>query len=166
MSTTNPPTDVDLNLATLSEVFTDENKARDFLESKLWPNGRVCPHCESTETYTLTGKEGSKHPVPAGVYKCKKCRKKFTVRLGTIFEESKVPISKWLLAIHLMTSRKTGVSSRQIARQLSVTQKTAWFMHYRIRQAMKQEPMAELLRGTGEVDEASVGGKGKRLMYG
>ncbi len=137
-----------LNLATLAGLFTDESKAREFLESKLWPDGVVCPHCESKEVYVLTAKEESKSPVRPGVYKCKICRKQFTVRIGTIFEESPLPLSKWLMAIHLMTSSKKGISSHQIARELGITQKSAWFLDHRIREAMTQEPMAGMLEGT------------------
>lgn len=157
----NPPTgtDADLNLATLSPLFVDETKAREFLESKRWAKGRPCPHCQHPETYALQAKEGSKSPVRPGVYKCKKCRQQFTVRIGTIFEESKIPLSKWLMAIHLMTSSKKGVSSHQIARECGITQKSAWFLCHRIREAMKLEPMASLLSGTVEADETYVGGK-------
>ncbi|MGH7171377.1 MAG: IS1595 family transposase [Gemmataceae bacterium] len=161
MPAKNPPfgDDRDLNLVTLSTLFTDEDKAREFLESKLWPNGPICPRGDSSEAYTLNGREGSRNPVPRGVYKCKKCRKKFTVRIGTIFEESKVPLCKWIMAIHLMTSSKKGVSSHQIARELGITQKSAWFVCHRIREALKMEPMASMLQGTIEVDEPYVGGK-------
>src|SRR5262249_13978195 len=138
-------TDDDLNLATMAHLFTDESAARKFVESKRWPNGPVCPHCACTDIYTLTAKSGSKSPVRPGVYKCKACRKQFTVRIGTIFEESKIPLSKWLMAIHLMTSSKKGVSSRQIERELGVTIKTAWFLTHRIREAMTQSPFADML---------------------
>jgi transposase-like protein len=156
-----PPTgtDSDLNLSTLSHLFVDENKAREFVESKRWPDGVFCPHCGEGDAYKLTAKPGSKRPVRPGVYKCKGCRKQFTVRIGTIFEESKIPISKWLMAIHLMTSSKKGVSSHQIARELGVTQKSGWFLCHRIREAMKQEPMAGLLKGQVEIDETYIGGK-------
>ena len=156
-----PPTgiDADLNLATLLPLFSDENKAREFLEQRRWPNGPVCPHCECTECYTLTAKPGSKSPVRPGVHKCKACRKQFTVRIGTIYEESKIPLSKWLMAIHLMTSSKKGVSSHQIARELGVTQKTAWFLCHRIRESMKMDVPAGALAGTIEADECYIGGK-------
>jgi transposase-like protein len=160
-----PPTgtDADLNPATISRLFTDENAAREFLESKRWGKvGRHCPHCGCMTTYPLVPKPGSKSPVRPGVYKCKACRQQFTVRIGTIFEESKLPISKWLMAIHLMTSSKKGVSSHQIARELGVTQKTAWFLNHRIREAMKQEPLAGMLSGVVEVDETYVGGKPRK----
>lgn len=152
-------TDADLNLASLAKLFTNEDAAREFLESKLWAHGRNCPHCGCLETYKLTAKPGSKSPVRPGVYKCKVCRKQFTVRIGTIFEESKLPISKWLMAIHLMTSSKKGVSSHQIARELDITVKSAWFVTHRIREAMKQEPVAGMLGGVVEADETYVGGK-------
>ena len=151
--------DEDLNLVTMSGMFADENKARAFLESKRWPNGPICPHCECKEVYKLEGKPGSKSPVRPGVYKCKQCRKQFTVRIGTIFEESHIPLNKWLMAIHLMTSSKKGVSSHQIAREIGVTVKSAWFLTHRIRECMKLEPLATMLEGTVEVDETYVGGK-------
>lgn len=150
-------TDADLNLATMAPLFVDEEKARKFVEEKRWPNGPVCPHCQHNEVYTLTGKPGSKKPARPGLYKCAKCRKQFTCRVGTIFEDSKLPISKWLMAIHLMTSSKKGVSSHQIARELGITQKSAWFVCHRIREAMKKEPVAGMLKGTIEADETYVG---------
>ena len=152
MPAKNPPhgDDRDLNLATLSRLFVDETAACEFLESKRWPNGPVCPHCKSTDAYKLTAKPGSTHPVRPGVYKCKACRKQFTVRIGTIFEDSKVPLNKWLMAIHLMTSSKKGVSSHQIARECGITQKSAWFLNHRIREAMKMEPITRCSRARSE----------------
>ena len=157
----NPPTgtDADLNLATMAGMFSNEDKARAFLESKRWPNGPVCPHCGNVEAYKLTPRPGAHKSVRAGVYKCAGCREQFSVRIGTIFEGSKVPLSKWLMAIHLMTSSKKGVSSHQIGRELGITQKSAWFLNHRIREAMKQEPMVGMLKGVVEVDETYVGGK-------
>lgn len=154
-------TDRDLNLATLSSLFVDEEKAREFFEAKRWPNGPVCPHCESTAVTKLTARPGSKKPVRAGVYNCNVCREQFTVRVGSIMEDSKLPIAKWLMAMHLMTSSKKGVSSHQIARELGCTQKTAWFLCHRIREAMKDGPMNDRpkLSGDVEVDESYVGGK-------
>jgi len=156
-------TDADLNLATLSVLFVDEDKARRFLEAKRWPNGPVCPHCGGEKVYTLTPKPNSRKPVRAGVYKCGACREQFTVRIGTIFEESHIKLSKWLMAIHLMTSSKKGISSHQIGREIRVTQKTAWFLCHRIREAMRQEPMAGLLKGTVEADETYVGARKPRI---
>jgi transposase-like protein len=160
----NPPTgtDADLNLATLSAMFANEDKARDFLESKRWPDGKpVCPHCGG-EGYALTAKPTSKRPGRKGLKKCRACRKQFTVRIGTIFEESRIGLAKWLMAIHLMTSSKKGISSHQIARELGITQKSAWFLCHRIREAMRQEPMAGLLSGQIEADETYVGARKPR----
>lgn len=158
-----PPTgtDADLNLASMAALFSDEDKAREFLESKRWPDGKpVCPHCGHGEAYALTARKlTSKRPMRKGVYKCAKCRKQFTVRVGTIFEESKLPLRKWLMAMHLISSSKKGVSARQIAREVDCTATTAWFLLHRIRECMKQEPLVGMLSGVVEADEVWVGGK-------
>ncbi len=160
----NPPTgtDADLNIAELSDLFTNENAARSFIEARVWPNGPVCPHCRSTQAYALIGRATSTKPVRKGVYKCKDCRKQFTVRIGTIFEDSKLPFTKWLITIHLMTSSKKGISSLQISREIGITVKSAWFMTHRIREAMRQDGPLEPLDGTVEVDETYVGGKPRK----
>ena len=151
----------ELNLATLSHLFADEDAARDFLEARLWPKGPVCPHCKCNEAYALTAKPDSKSPVRKGVYKCKECRKQFTVRVGTIFEDSKLPLSKWLMALHLLTSSKKGMSSLQISRELGVTPKTGWFVTHRIREAMRDTGPPKSLKGKVECDETFIGGKEK-----
>lgn len=149
-----------MNLAELAQQFSTEDKAREFLEKTLWPNGPICPHCGIVgEAYKLTPKPGNKTHVRRGVWKCKECRKQFTVRVGTIFEDSHIPLHKWLLAIHLLCASKKGMSSHQIHRQLGITYKAAWFMTHRIREAMKQGPFQELLGGTVEVDETYIGPK-------
>ena len=161
----NPPkgTAADLNAMTMAGLFADEDSARDFLEAQRWPDGKpVCPHCGSVEGYRLTAKPGSKSPVRKGVCKCKECRKQFTVRVGTIMEDSKLPIRYWLYAIHLMTSSKKGVSSHQIARELDITPKSAWFLTHRIRESMKQEPMPGMLKG--EVEPFGFGADGMPCM--
>ncbi|MBI4963041.1 MAG: IS1595 family transposase [Desulfomonile tiedjei] len=155
----------EINLATLSPLFADEEKARKFLEEKRWPNGPICPHCGHDKVYAIKAKPESKRPVRAGVYTCAACRKQFTVRIGTVFEDSHIPLNKWLMALHLMTSSKKGISSLQLSRELGVTIKTAWFLSHRIREAMIESPGSCLLKGTVEVDECYVGGKtrqGKR----
>lgn len=154
-----------LNLLDLADLFSDEERARKFIESRRWSNGRFCPRCGCDKSYVLTAKKESKSPVRKGVYKCKDCRKQFTVRIGTIFEESKLPLRKWLCAIHLFVTAKKGVSAKQLERQIGVTYKTAWFLSHRLREAMKQKPLADLLGGKGkkvEADETYVGEKPRR----
>lgn len=156
-----------MNLSELAKNFSDETKAREFLESILWPSGTVCPHCGVIgESYRLTAKPGSKTPVREGVWKCGGCRKQFTVRVGTIFEDSKIPLHKWLQAIHLLCASKKGMSSHQIHRMLGITYKSAWFLTHRIRYAMQQSGELPKLDGTVEIDETYVGGKvkGKGIM--
>ena len=131
-------------------IYNDNNKARAHLEAILWPNGPVCPHCGVVGNATpLNGK--STRP---GVYKCRDCRQPFSVTVGTVFERSKIPLSKWLLATHLLASSKKGISSHQIHRTLGVTYKTAWFMTHRIRHAMAPGADAGLLGGPGKTVEA------------
>lgn len=137
--------------------FQDADKAREYLEAQVWPNGRVCPHCGAIgEHYVLAGK--SNRP---GLYKCADCREPFTVTVGTVFERSKIGLHIWLQAVHLMSASKKGVSAKQLERMLGVTYKTAWFMAHRIREAMKTEP-AKMLGGPGssgivEADETFWG---------
>jgi transposase-like protein len=138
-----------------------EEEARAMLEAIRWNGEPVCPHCQSLEAYKLTAKPGSKSAVRYGVYKCKQCRKQFTVTVGTIFEGSRIKIADWLMAIYLMCSSKKGISAHQLHRTLGVTYKTAWFMAHRIRFAMTQEPLSSMLSGTVEADEAYIGGKEK-----
>jgi transposase-like protein len=145
----------ELNLATLAKYFSDEDKAREFLEAIRWPDGPVCPHCGVIgEAYKLQGK--STRP---GLWKCKGCRKPFTVTVGTIFADSHIPLSKWLLAYHLLCSSKKGMSAHQLHRMLKVTYRSAWFMAHRIRYTMTQEPLSSKLDGIIEIDETYVGGK-------
>jgi transposase-like protein len=151
-----------LNLTTMSHLFADEDAARNFVESKIWPNGPVCPHCQGKVAYKITSKPDAKKPVRAGLYKCKDCRKPFTVRMGTIFEDSHLPFSKWLMAFHLMASSKKGVSSLQLSRELGIKYKSAWFLSHRIRLAMKlpdDEPPLGGKDETVEADETYIGGK-------
>lgn len=161
-------------MATLqSKQYHDEEAARAHLEKIQWPDGPVCPHCGVVgNAYKLTAKEGSKTPVRKGVYKCADCREQFTVTVGTIFEDSKIPLHKWLLAIHLMCSSKKGISAHQLWRNLwpvneetgkqGGSYRTAWFMAHRVRWALGQEPLAEKLKGIFEIDETWVGGKLER----
>jgi transposase-like protein len=131
-------------------IYTDEIRAREHLESILWPNGPACPHCGVIgNAVALNGK--STRP---GVYKCRDCRQPFSVTVGTVFERSKIPLTKWLLATHLLCSSKKGVSSHQIHRTLGVTYKTAWFMTHRIREAMKPATGTAPIGGEGKTVEA------------
>ena len=140
-------------------IFLDENAAREYLEQLRWPNGAVCPHCKRTGAYKLQPKAESKTPVRKGVWKCKFCRKQFTVTIGTIFEDSHIPIHQWLSAIQFLCSSKKGISAHQLHRMLRITYKSAWFMAHRIRYAMGQLPLAPKLQGVVEVDETYIGGK-------
>jgi transposase-like protein len=147
----------------LSEpYFTDEQAAFDRLEAIIWPDGIVCPHCGRVgKAAALTGVKDKKGRARIGLKKCYACRKQFTVRVGTVFEASHVPLHIWFQATFLMCSSKKGISSNQLHRTLGVTLKTAWFMSHRLREAMralKIEPMG----GAGkfvEADETFVGGK-------
>jgi transposase-like protein len=138
--------------------FQDADAAREHIESVRWPDGAVCVHCSSKNVYKLTAKAGSKKPVRKGVYKCAECREQFTVTIGTIFEDSKIPLNKWLLANHLLCASKKGMSAHQLHRMLGVAYKSAWFMAHRLRYAMSQPPYTEKLRGQIEMDETYTGG--------
>ena len=150
-----------IDFSTLAKHFSSEEAARELLEGIRWPDGPICPHCGSEEAYKLTPKPDSKRPVRDGVYKCKKCRKQFTVTIGTIFEGSRIPLHKWLMAMYLMCSSKKGISAHQLHRTLGITYKSTWFMCHRIRYAMTQSPLTEKLSGIVEVDETYIGGKMK-----
>lgn len=132
--------------------FHDDDKAREYLESIRWPDGAVCPHCGSIgEHYRLEGKAHRK-----GLMKCseKDCRKQFSVTVGTVFERSKIGLSKWLAAAYLLCSSKKGVSAHQLHRTLGVTYKTAWFLAHRIRMAMADFGPKTPMGSNGEVVEA------------
>lgn len=151
----------ELNLYALAQHFSDEDKAREFLEKLRWPDGPVCPHCGQIDNaYRLEPKPSKKNThVRKGVWKCGGCREQFTVTVGTIFEDSHIPLSKWLLAYHLLCASKKGMSAHQLHRMLKVTYRSAWFMAHRIRYTMTQEPLSSKLTGVIEVDETYVGGK-------
>src|SRR5258708_27794909 len=136
----------ELNLIKLAKEYSDEDKGRGLLETLRWPDGPVCPHCEHNEVYQITAKSGSNKPARKGLYCCAACRKQFTVTVGTIFEDSHLPICKWLMALFILCSSKKSVSAHQLHRMLGITYKTAWFMAHRIRHAMT--PGGKLLTGT------------------
>jgi transposase-like protein len=144
--------------------FQDEQAAYDYVEARVWPNGRVCPHCGVVDrSGALKGKS-----TRIGVYKCYACRKPFTVKVGTIFEASHIQMRDWLTAMYLICSSKKGISANQLHRTLGLTLKTAWFMAHRIREAM-QETDPSPMGGAGqvvEVDETFLGQQGDLFITG
>ena len=142
--------------------FHNEKKAFAYLESILWKDGVVCPHCGTIDRYyVLNGKT-----TRVGLKKCKDCKKQFTVKVGTVFESSHVPLHKWLQAAYLIASSKKGMSAHQLHRILEVTHKTAWFMFHRLREAMR-EGKTDLMGGNKnfvEVDETYLDNKGKQVV--
>lgn len=135
-----------------------EEQCRNFLEEKRWPNGPRCPKCGTSEPYSITRKSRTKNTV-SKLYKCRSCKKQFTATVGTIFEDSKIPLNKWFAAIYLMCSSKKGISAHQLHRSLDITYKSAWFMCHRVREAMGEKGELSLLSGTIEADETYVGGR-------
>jgi transposase-like protein len=133
-----------------------EDQARTHIEMLLWGDGEpVCPHCGSVNGYRMKG--ATCRP---GLCRCRDCKKQFTVTVGTIFEDSHIPLAKWIRAIHMMASSKKGISALQLMRNLGIgSYRTAWFMAHRIRLAMKCEPMNGMLKGQVQIDETYVGGK-------
>ena len=127
----------------LFQMFPDEETARVYLESRLWPKGVTCPTCAGQDRIT---------PRKAGFHRCNKCQLDFTIRTGTIFERSHIPLHKWLYAMYLLVTARKGISSMQIAKEIGVQQKSAWFMLHRLREACGGE--LEKLQGVVEVDEA------------
>jgi transposase-like protein len=153
-----------MNFAELAPHFADEDKAIELVESLMWPNGAVCPHCEATDKqYKVKSAKARK-----GLWKCGHCRKQYTVKVGTIFEGSHIPMTKWLMAIYMMCSSKKGVSAKQLERSLGLTYKSAWFLCHRVREAMKQDPLRGMLGSDGgivEIDETYVGGKARNNRH-
>lgn len=143
----------------LGPHFFDEDIARELIEKLRWKDGVECPHCEAIGAYKIEAKKDSKSGARKGLWKCMHCRKQFTVTVDTIFEGSRIPLNKWLYAIHLMCSSKKGISAHQLHRMLEITYKSAWFMAHRIRYGMSQEPLRTKLSGTIEADEAYFGGR-------
>jgi transposase-like protein len=142
-------------------IFIDNDAAREALEAVRWPNGPICPHCGAVERIVLIG--GEKHSHRPGLYYCNNCKGQFTVTVGSVFERSKVPLTKWWLATFLLCSSKKGISSHQLHRSLGVTYKTAWFMSMRIREAMREGGFAPIggQNKVVEADETFIGGKAR-----
>lgn len=144
----------DLTLIQIIDRFPDDETARQHLESIRWPNGIICPHCHCKDKFGII-KPNEKAKTRAGLRWCANCKSKFTVTIGTIFEDSHIPLRKWLIAWYLICSSKKGISSLQLQRVLELgSYRTALFMAHRIRHALKDEVFAEKLSGTIEIDEA------------
>lgn len=143
--------------ATLQEAikyFADQDRCLDLLVAMRWPHGPVCPRCNSHEYGFLKSRS---------VWQCKGCRKQYTAKLGTIFEDSPIKLDKWFCGLWMITSAKNGVSSYEIARSLGVTQKTAWFMMHRIRLALQKGSIDRKLMGEVEADETYIGGNARNM---
>jgi len=137
----------------LFALFPDEASARTYLEARIWPTGVKCPDCH--------GDRITDRPARVGFYHCAACNFDFTVRTNTIFERSKVPLHKWLYSMYLLMTARKGISSMQLAKEIGVTQKTAWFILGRLREACSAPDNIDKLRGIIEIDETFVGGKEK-----
>jgi transposase-like protein len=141
------------NLLEAIRYFSDLDVATDFVAKLRWPDGPVCPKCGCVEYSYLTTRR---------LWKCKACKKQYSVKLGTIFEDSPLGLDKWLPAVWLTANSKNGISSHELGRSLGITQKSAWFMLHRIRLAM-QTGTFEKLNGEIEVDETFVGGRSENM---
>jgi len=155
------PTPDDLTLDEIQSRFGTDEKARRYLEEIRWPDGVVCPHCKNAKQKRIWQiEENPEKKIRAGLYQCAECKKQFTVTVGTIFEDSHIPLRKWLVAWYLLCSSKKGISSLQIQRMLGLgSYRTALFMMHRIRYALAHPAFTGMLKGVVEVDETYVGGK-------
>src|SRR5438477_13183015 len=146
--------------------FGNAEKCHDFMVAMRWPSGVRCPHCNSKDIGKLVvvtkNRKGELLKVPRRVWNCKDCRKQFTVKVGTIFEDSPLGLDKWLPATWMIVNAKNGVSSCELARSLGVIQKTGWFMLHRIRLAM-QDGSIEKMKGRIEADETYIGGLARNM---
>lgn len=146
--------------------FSDAETCHEFLSTMRWPRGVRCPHCNSKKVgklVTVTESKGKSLKVPRRVWNCQKCRKQFSVKVGTIFEDSPLGLEKWLPATWMIVNAKNGTSSCELARSLGVTQKTAWFMLHRIRLAMQEGGSILKMKGRVEADETFIGGLARNM---
>lgn len=140
------------SLYDMLEAYPDEQSCIEKLTTIKWSNGEYCPHCGSNKLYHFLDKR---------THKCSSCRKRFSIKVGTIFEDSKIPLRKWFVAIYMVTPHKKGIASTQLAKDIKVTQKTAWFMLQRLRFASQTRSFNNPLSGNIEIDETYIGGKEK-----
>ncbi len=150
-------------LATFQDpIFQDETAAREALEAVIWPDGVICKHCGNSDPDRIAKMEGKSHR--PGLYYCNECNGQFTVTVGTVFERSKVPLTKWWMAAHMLNQGKNGCSAHEIHRNIGVTYKTAWFMVHRLREAMSELAPAPMGGEGGQVqaDETYYGNTSKR----
>jgi len=140
------------SLLQMMETFSDEQVCIDHLRAIRWKDGAYCPHCGGTKVYNFTDNR---------THKCGDCRQRFSIKVGTIFEDTKLPLRKWFMAIWMVTSHTKGIASTQLAKDIKITQKSAWFMLHRLRHAARTKSFNRPLEGMVEVDETYVGGKEK-----
>ena len=144
-----------ITLMQLADMFPDEDAAREWFESRIWPDGRHCPHCGSTRTHVADG--GNKMP-----YRCSDCREYFSVKTNSLMHNSRLPLRKWVFAIYLHLTSLKGVSSLKLHRDIGVSQKSAWYMLQRIRKAFEDDDEPPF-SGPVEADETYIGGKRKNM---
>lgn len=141
-----------ISIFQLAGLFPNEDVARVYLDARIWPAGPRCPDCGGDNVTARTR---------VGFYRCNPCKFDFTIRTNTIFERSKVPLRTWIFAMYLVVTARKGISSMQLAKELQVTQKTAWFILARLREACSTPDNIDKLKGVIEIDEAFFGGKEK-----
>lgn len=142
--------DITISVYEFFQRFPDERAAIEYIESRRWPDGvATCPYCEGSHTSRAKQQYQYHH--------CNDCRKRFTVRTGTIFERSHIPLDKWLYAMYILQTARKGVSSLQLSKELGLTQKSTWFLLHRLREACDIE--AEPMNGEVQIDETYIGGK-------